>query len=390
MSDGIRCNSNLARLVAGFAALEFAIASTAASAAPLDPAAAVAVAVAPVRVQDLAQLTTAIGTVQSLQNDVLKPQIDGVLTTVLVREGQVVKRGQLLATIDNRPQAAALEQVRAARDRDAANLRIAELDLARDQRLLAGEAISSQAVDQQSASVEQLRATVRADEANIRATEVQLSYTSIISPVTGRVGMRHVDPGNLVHANDAGGLFSVAQTDPISVMFAVPQQDLRRIQPLLAHPEQVQIAVLDRELGARLASGHLMTFDNQIDSATGTFSLRGVFPNASGVLWPGEFVTVELPTKIDHHSIVVDARALQQRESGNYVYRVVEGKAVVTPVVVAAQTGGVAEISSGLKEGDSVVVDGQSQLMPGATVRIVADTAAASAGQSNSGIEIQQ
>jgi RND family efflux transporter MFP subunit len=201
--------------------------------------------------------------------------------------------------------------------------------------------------------------------------------------------MRRVDPGNLVHANDAGGLFSVAQTDPISVVFAVPQQDLRRIQPLLGHPEQVQIAVSDRDLGARLASGHLTTFDNQIDSATGTFSLRGVFPNPSGALWPGEFVTVELPTKIDHHSLVVDARALQQRESGNYVYRVVGGKAVVTPVIVAAQTGGVAEISSGLKEGDSVVVDGQSQLTSGATVRIVADTAAVSAGELNSGIEIQ-
>jgi RND family efflux transporter MFP subunit len=377
----------LSAAVAGLAALEFAIASMAASAP--GPTAAVAVAVAPARVQDLALLTTAIGTVQSLQNDVLKPQIDGVLTTVLVREGQVVKRGQLLATIDDRPQAAALEQARAARDRDAANLRLAELDLARDQRLLAGEAISSQAVDQQSASVEQLRATVRADEANIHAAEVQLSYTRIVSPVTGRVGMRRVDPGNLVHANDAGGLFSVAQTDPISVVFAVPQQDLRRIQPLLGHPEQVQIAVLDRDLGARLASGHLTTFDNQIDSATGTFSLRGVFPNPSGALWPGEFVTVELPTKIDHHSLVVDARALQQRESGNYVYRVVGGKAVVTPVIVAAQTGGVAEISSGLKEGDSVVVDGQSQLTSGATVRIVADTAAVSAGELNSGIEIQ-
>jgi RND family efflux transporter MFP subunit len=377
----------LSAAVAGLAALEFAIASMAASAP--GPTAAVAVAVAPARVQDLALLTTAIGTVQSLQNDVLKPQIDGVLTTVLVREGQVVKRGQLLATIDDRPQAAALEQARAARDRDAANLRLAELDLARDQRLLAGEAISSQAVDQQSASVEQLRATVRADEANIHAAEVQLSYTRIVSPVTGRVGMRRVDPGNLVHANDAGGLFSVAQTDPISVVFAVPQQDLRRIQPLLGHPEQVQIAVSDRDLGPRLASGHLTTFDNQIDSATGTFSLRGVFPNPSGALWPGEFVTVELPTKIDHHSLVVDARALQQRESGNYVYRVVGGKAVVTPVIVAAQTGGVAEISSGLKEGDSVVVDGQSQLTSGATVRIVADTAAVSAGELNSGIEIQ-
>jgi len=140
----------LSAAVAGLAALEFAIASMAASAP--GPTAAVAVAVAPARVQDLALLTTAIGTVQSLQNDVLKPQIDGVLTTVLVREGQVVKRGQLLATIDDRPQAAALEQARAARDRDAANLRLAELDLARDQRLLAGEAISSQAVDQQSAS----------------------------------------------------------------------------------------------------------------------------------------------------------------------------------------------------------------------------------------------
>jgi RND family efflux transporter MFP subunit len=201
--------------------------------------------------------------------------------------------------------------------------------------------------------------------------------------------MRHVDAGNLVHANDATGLFSVIQVDPISVVFSLPQQSLGRVQPLLDHPQQAQVVAMDRDSGTQLGIGHLTTFDNQIDSATGTFQLRGLLPNAHGLLWHGEFVTVQLRIGVDAQALVVDARALQQRESGDYVYRVVGGKAVVTPITVRAQTGGLIEIASGLNVGDSVVVDGQSQLMPGAPVRVNSDTST-SATRTDSGIEIQQ
>jgi RND family efflux transporter MFP subunit len=345
----------------------------------------VPVVVAQVIERDLPQLLTAVGNVQALQNVTLRPQIDGVLRQVLVTEGQRVTRGQLLASIDDRAQSATLAQARAARQRDAANLKIGELDLQRDQNLLRGEAIARQAVDQQSALVEQLKATIQADEAAINAAEVQLSYTRILSPVTGRVGMRRVDAGNLVRATDTTGLFSVAQIDPISVVFSLPQQDLPRLQPLLADPARAQVVARDRGAGAILSTGHLMTVDNQIDATTGTLSMRAIFANPQGVLWHGQFVTVELRTNVEAGALVVPNRAIQQGTDGAYVFRVRDAKAEVVPVTVRYRQDDIAVLGKGLAANDVVVVDGQSQLLPGVAVRVISGDDARDHGSGGGG-----
>jgi RND family efflux transporter MFP subunit len=312
----------------------------------------VVVAVTKVGRSDVPLLVTAIGNVQSLNNVVLKPQISGVLTKVLVHEGQSVERGQLLASIDDRPVKAAENQARAIESRDRANLKIAELDLKRDENLLAGEAIAGQTVDQQRALVEQLKATVDSDAAAVQTTEVQLSYASIVSPIYGRVGMRRVDPGNLVQANDPNGLFSVVQIDPISVVFSVPQQDLSRLQHLLENPAGAEATAFDR------------------DAATGTIQLRAEFPNPQGRLWSGQFVTVQLQTGIDHDASVLNSRAVQDGLDGTFVFRVKNGTAEVVPVKVRYVQGSITAIAAGLQPGDLIVMEGQEQLTAGTPIKV--------------------
>jgi membrane fusion protein, multidrug efflux system len=337
----------------------------------MQPAIAVSVDTAVRR--DVPQFLTAVGNVQSLSNVLLRPQIDGVLSKVLVHEGQRVEHDQVLALIDDRALAAAVAQARAERSRNDANLKIAELNLKRDVNLLAEEAVSGQTVDEQRALVEQLKATVQSNEAAIQAAEIQRSYARIASPVTGKVGMRRVDPGNLVHANDVNGLFSVVQIDPISVVFSLPQQDLPRLQPLLNDPKQALVIAFDHDAGTRLATGQLMTLDNQIDSTTGTIQLRAAFSNAENRLWPGQFVTVQLQTGIDSGATVVSARAVQHGLDGTFVFRVRNGKADVVPVTVRYEQGTVAAIGAGLQRGDVVVAEGQEQLTDGMAVTIVAE-----------------
>ena len=332
----------------------------------------VLVSVVRVSRSDVPLLLTAVGNVQSLNNVVLKPQISGVLTQVLVHEGQPVQKGQLLASIDDRPYKAAENQARAIENRDRANLKIAELDLKRDENLLAGEAIAGQTVDQQRALVEELNATVQSDAAAVQTAEVQRSYASIISPVTGRVGMRRVDPGNLVQANDATGLFSVVQVDPISVLFSLPQQNLPRLQHLLSDPTPAEVMAFDRDAGTTLASGHLTNIDNQIDAATGTIQLRAEFANPHGNLWSGQFVTVQLRTGMDRGASVVNSRAVQNGLDGNFVFRIKNGKAEVVPVKVRYVQGSVTTIGAELEPGDLVVTDGQDQLTAGTAVKVAA------------------
>src|SRR3569833_1115339 len=339
----------------------------AARTADTDP---VVVSVTHVSKSDVPLLLTAIGNVQSLHNVILKPQISGVLTRVLVHEGQRVNQGQLLASIDDRPLKAAENQARAILARDSANLKIAELDLKRDENLLAGEAIAGQSVDQLRALAEQLKATVESDEAAVQSAEVQRSYASILSPITGRVGMRRVDPGNLVQANDANGLFSVVQVDPISVVFSLPQQDLPRLQPLLEDPTRAEVTAFDRDAGTSLAKGHLTNMDNQVDSATGTIQLRAEFANGAGDLWSGQFVTVQLRTGIARDASVVNSRAVQNGLEGTFVFRIKYGVAEVVPVKVRYVQGTVASIGTGLQPGDMVVTDGQDQLTAGTAVRV--------------------
>ena len=321
---------------------------------------------------DVPLLITAIGNVQSLNNVVLKPQIGGVLTQVLVHEGQQVERGQLLASIDDRPLRAAENQARAIESRDRANLKIAEIDLKRDENLLAGEAIAGQTVDQQRALVEQLKATVDSDRAAIETAVVQRSYASIVSPISGRIGMRRVDPGNLVQANDPNGLFSVVQIDPISVIFSVPQQELSRLQPLLANPSGAQAIAFDRDAGTTLATGHLTNIDNQIDSTTGTIQLRAQFPNPEGRLWSGQFVTVQLQTGMERGAAVVNSRAVQDGLDGHFVFRVKNRAVEVVPIEVGYIQGALTTVAAGLQAGDVVVMEGQERLIAGTPVEISA------------------
>jgi RND family efflux transporter MFP subunit len=360
----------------------------AARAADTDP---IVVSVARVNRSDVPLLLTAIGNVQSLNNVVLKPQVGGVLTQVLVHEGQRVTRGQLLASIDDRPLKAAENQARAILARDRANLKIAELDLKRDENLLAGEAIAGQSVDQQRALVEELKATVESDAAALQTAEVQRSYASISSPLSGRVGMRRVDPGNLVQANDVNGLFSVVQVDPISVMFSLPQQDLPRLHPLLEDPARAQVTAFDRDAGTTLATGHLTNVDNQIDPATGTIQLRAEFANPEGRLLSGQFVTVQLRTGVDRDASVVNSRAVQNGLDGTFVFRIKNGVAEVVPVKVRYVQGALTTVETGLQPGDVVVTDGQDQLTAGTAVKVASSEDRADNGKNSEvGVQVTQ
>lgn len=345
----------------------------------------VPVSVVAVGHRDVPQLAGGIGTVQSLHSVVLRPQVSGIVTDVLFDEGQQVKRGQLLARIDDRTIIANLRQAEAEKARNEAQLKAAKLDQSRYENLLAEEAISRQTVEQQAALVEQLQAAIRANEATIAAQQVQLSYTQIISPVTGRVGLRRIDPGNLVQAGDAEGLVAVTQVDPISVIFTLPQELLSTVHGLTHGQPTAKVNAYDRDGGVLLSEGKLTTIDNQVDAATGTIRLRAEFENKDGRLWPGQFVTVRMQTGVSGNALVVPARTVRQGLQGAFVFRVREQRAEVVPVQVGYSDDEIAVIRAGLADGDSVVSDGHSRLTPNAIVKLVDAAAAAKDGQASPG-----
>ncbi|WP_235216962.1 efflux RND transporter periplasmic adaptor subunit [Archangium violaceum] len=330
--------------------------------------------------RDIPHLIRGIGTVQSLHSVVVRTQVDGLLTRVNFQEGQHVNEGDLLARIDDRTIAAEIAQARAEKARNEAQLQAARLDLERYGNLVRDEAIARQTVDQQKAQVEQLEATVRANEATIAAAQVRLSYTRITAPVTGRVGLRRVDPGNVVRASDAQGLVTVTQMNPIAVIFSLPQDELPRLQPLLRAPAGTPVTAFNRAGGEALAEGRLLMIDNQINPTTGTISLKAEFPNAEGKLWPGQFVTVELSLGESQGATVVSARAVQRGLQGAFVFRVDEAKATVVPVTVGYADDELAVVTSGVAPGDTVVSDGQSRLKAGSTVKVAPPAGLASKG----------
>lgn len=347
---------------------------------PPQAAPPVPVSVASVELRDVPQLAAGIGTVQSLHNVVLRPQVSGIVTEVLFTEGQQVQRGQLLARIDDRTIAANLRQAEAEKARNEAQLKAAKLDQSRYDNLLAEEAISRQTVEQQIALVEQLEAAIRANEATIAAQHVQLSYTRITSPVTGRVGLRRVDPGNLVQLGDTEGLVTVTQVDPISVIFTLPQELLMTVQGLTHGEPHAYVGAYDRDGGVLLGEGKLTTIDNQVDMSSGTIRLRAEFLNKEGRLWPGQFVTIRLQTGVSGNALVVPSRTVKQGMQGSFVFRVRQQRAEVVPVEVGYSDDQIAVIRAGLEQGDSIVTDGHSRLTPNAQVQLV-DAAAASEGQ---------
>ncbi len=337
--------------------------------APSGSDSAVPVTVVEAQRRDVLQRIPAIGTVQSLHTVVLRPQVSGTITEVLFEEGELVERGELMARIDARAIKATLAQMQAEKVSSEADLRIAELDLARYDGLRDRSIVSRQTIEQQAALVEKLKAAIRASEARIEAQRVQLSFTEIRSPVRGRVGIRRLDPGNLVQVGDEQGLVTVTQVAPISIVFTVPQEMLPRLRHATQASRRMRVTAFDRDGGEPVAHGTLTTLDNQIDVATGTLRLRAEFDNQGNELWPGQFVSLQLETGASTDATVLPAQAIQQGMEGPFVYRVEDALARAVPVITSYLDDEIAVIASGVAVGELIVIDGQSRLRPGARVK---------------------
>ncbi|ROM67166.1 efflux transporter periplasmic adaptor subunit [Pseudomonas brassicacearum] len=344
---------------------------TAKSAAP----AAVPVRVVSVEQKDVPRFASGIGTVLSLHSVVIRPQIDGILTKLLVKEGQRVKKGDLLATIDDRSIRASLDQARAQLGESQAQLAVAQVNLKRYKLLSVDDGVSKQTYDQQQALVNQLKATAQGNQAAIDSAQVQLSYTQIRSPVSGRVGIRNVDEGNFLRTSDTEGLFTVTQIDPIAVEFSLPQQMLPTLQRLIAAPEQALVKAYigaDGTTGEMLGEGRLSLIDNQINTNTGTLRAKAEFTNAAQRLWPGQLVTLKIQTALEKDALVVPPTVVQRGLEQHFVYRVKGDKVESVPVVMVYQDSGM-HIIKGVNAGDLLVSDGQSRLKPGTHIQVLSD-----------------
>lgn len=336
-----------------------------------------------VTARDLPVYLSGLGTVQAFNTVTVSPQVSGQLVRVLFNEGDEVAKGQLLAEIDPRTFQAALAQANAKLAQDMAQLESAQADLQRFQNLAPQGYVSGQQLGQQQQLVAQYRAAVAADRAVIQSDAIQLSYTRITAPITGRLGMRLVDAGNIVNAGSS--LVVVTQLKPISVVFTLPEQNLAQVLDASrqAGSAKLQVQALDRGNNTVLATGTLTAVDNQINTATGTVELKATFANADERLWPGQFVNIQLRTQTLTQVPTVPKLAVQQGPSGAFVYRVQEDDTVAMQAIETGITqGGFTQITKGLALGTPVVVDGQYRLKPGSHVK--AHTAAAPAPASNS------
>lgn len=327
--------------------------------------------VATVTQGEMPVVLTALGTVTPLANVTVRTQLSGVLQTVAFQEGQMVKKGDVLAQIDPRPYQISLANAEGTLAKDQALLQTARLDLKRYQTLLSQDSIASQQVDTQASLVKQYEGTVKSDQANIDTFKLDLVYARITAPVSGRVGLRQVDPGNYVTSGDTNGIVVITQLQPISVLFTTSEDNLPAITKQMRTGTKMSVTAYDRSNTTSLEAGYLETIDNQIDTTTGTFRLKSEFPNLKGELWPGQFVNVQLKVRTDNGALVVPAQAVQRGPDGDYVY-LVQGDDTVKmqPVVVAGEVGDShVMIGTGLKEGDKVVTEGQFRLKPGSKVK---------------------
>lgn len=317
---------------------------------------------------------TGLGQVMALQNVAVKSQVSGMLMETPFTEGEEVKTGAVLALIDPRPYQAALDGAAAKQAEDQAQLANARADLARYTTLAAKDFASRQQLDTQQALVRRFTATLQADAAAIEAARLNLEFTRITSPIAGRVGLREVDPGNLVQANAPSGIVTVTQMRPISVLFTLPQADVARIRAAAAKAPLPVLAT--SEDGAHvLDRGELRTMDNAIDPSTGTIRLKAVFPNANETLWPGAFVNARLLVETLHEVPTLPAHAVQRGPDGLYVYLIKPDRTVVRePVKEASEEEGLAIIASGLAPGAEVVLSGQARLKNGTRVAVVQPT----------------
>ncbi len=330
---------------------------------------AVPIDVAAVRRADVPVYVEGLGTVQAFYTVTVTARVDGELQSIGFTEGQDVQKGHLLAQIDPRPFQAALDQARAMLAKDEATLANARRDLARYEELAPEDLASKQTVDTQRAQVAQLEAQVKGDAASVSNAETQLAYTRITSPIAGRTGIRQVDPGNNVHASDTGGIVVVAQLQPISVIFSLPEDALGDVGEALHRGPVTAIAVA-RNHSEEIDRGTVALIDNQIDQSTGTIRVKATFPNAKRELWPGEFINVRLLTDVHRQALTIPASALRRGPDGVFAY-VVGADSTVTPapLTIGAQAGELVEVQKGLSEGQRVATSNQYRLQPKARVR---------------------
>jgi multidrug efflux system membrane fusion protein len=319
---------------------------------------------------DVPVYQTGVGNVAANATVTVKVQVSGKLEKVGFKEGQDVKAGQLLAQIDPRPLKAQLAQNEAQRAHDEAQLANAKVDLQRYTTLAQQDSVTQQTLSTQKALVAQLTATVQTDEALIQYTRVQLGYTTITAPISGRVGARLVDPGNIVNTADTTGLVVINQVDPITVVFTLPEETFQAINSAQQSSHKpLPIDAFDHASNQLLGHGSLTMVNNQIDTSSGTVQLKGSFSNPGHKLWPGQYVDARLNLGMTPHAITVPAAAIQRGPNGTYVYRIgSDKKAVNQPVTVDRIQDGFAVIAKGLSAGAHVVTDGQYKLKPGALV----------------------
>jgi len=337
----------------------------------LSSAPGVPVSVALATKEDFSVYLPGLGAVISLNTITVKTLVDGELTKVLFREGQVVSIGELLAEIDPRPFEVQLTQAEGALARDQAQLQNAKVDLERYKDLVKKDLIPTQQLDTQQALVRQYEGSVKTDQGQIDSAKLQLVYARITSPINGRIGLRQVDPGNIVHATDTNGLAVITQVQPISVIFSLPEDNLPQILGKFRSGVRLTVEAYDREQKQKLATGTLLTIDNQIDPTTGTVRLKATFPNTNNELFPNQFVNARLIIEVKHGAIIVPAPAIQQGPQGTFVYVVKEDQtAALRPVTVGITQEGNASITTGLSGGELVVVDGADRLRDGSKVEV--------------------
>jgi membrane fusion protein, multidrug efflux system len=332
-------------------------------------AAAMPVVVAPAVTGDIDITLNGLGTVTSLATVTIRSQISGQLVRIAYQEGQTINKGDLVAEIDSRPYELALSQAEGALERDQALLQTAELDLKRYQDLAKTNAIPRQQLDTQVSLVAQDKGLVISDKAQIDAQKLNIAYCHIVSPVTGRAGLRLVDPGNYVTANDATGVVVITQLQPISVIFTVPEDNLPQIVKRIRAGATLPVTAFDRSGTTKLAAGTLKTLDNQIDTTTGTLKLRAEFANEDDGLFPNQFVNVQLLIDTLHDATVVPTSAIQRGAPGTFAYLVnADNTVTVKPVTLGPASAERVAIQSGLSPGDRIVVDGADKLRSGARV----------------------
>ena len=329
---------------------------------------AVSVAVAKVQQQDMPVYLVGLGSVTAFYTANIKSRVDGQIMRVNFQEGQVVKEGDLLIVIDPRPFQVQLEQMQAQLFKDQATLRDARLNLQRFTTLIPSGSIAQQQVDTQQSLVDQLDGQVRTDQAQIDNAKLQLVYCNITAPFTGRVGLRQVDPGNIVHAADTNPMLILTQLQPIAVVFTLPEDQLPTVAQHMKN-STLLVEAYSRDNETKLATGKLQTIDNQIDPTTGTAKLKAVFDNKDNQLWPNQFVNANLLLETRKKSTVLPTAAILRGPQGAFVYLVKSDKTVEARAVTLALTQGTTTaVSSGINPGDTVVTDGQDKLQTGSSI----------------------